>query len=66
MGHEKIEVRIIPGPNQRGDPLRCSFCGKPQDKVIKLIAGPKVYICNECIDICNKIMADDRKARDLS
>ena len=36
--------------------LRCSFCGKSQNEVQKLIAGPQVYICNECIDICNEII----------
>jgi ATP-dependent Clp protease ATP-binding subunit ClpX len=39
--------------------LRCSFCGKSQNEVKKLIAGPTVYICNECIDICNEIISDD-------
>ena len=38
---------------------RCSFCGKSQDKVQKLIAGPGAYICNECIDLCNEIIIDD-------
>ena len=33
--------------------LHCSFCGKNQDEVKKLIAGPSVYICNECVDLCN-------------
>lgn len=42
--------------------LRCSFCGKSQNEVKKLIAGPNVYICNECIDICNEIINDDEKA----
>src|SRR5438270_322752 len=41
------------------DTLRCSFCGKTQNEVKKLIAGPTVYICNECIDICNEIITDD-------
>jgi len=41
------------------DTLRCSFCGKSHDEVKKLIAGPTVYICNECIDICNEIIRDD-------
>lgn len=40
--------------------LRCSFCGKPKDEVRKLIAGPSVWICNECVDICNEIVADDQ------
>nr|MBA2606051.1 ATP-dependent Clp protease ATP-binding subunit ClpX [Acidobacteriota bacterium] len=41
--------------------LRCSFCGKSQNEVKKLIAGPSVYICNECIDICNEIINDDEQ-----
>jgi ATP-dependent Clp protease ATP-binding subunit ClpX len=41
--------------------LRCSFCGKSQNEVKKLIAGPNVYICNECIDICNEIINDDEQ-----
>lgn len=46
---------------RRGDDtLRCSFCGKSQNEVKKLIAGPTVYICNECIDICNEIISDDQ------
>ncbi|MBR5430636.1 MAG: ATP-dependent Clp protease ATP-binding subunit ClpX [Firmicutes bacterium] len=38
---------------------RCSFCGKTQDQVAKLIAGPNAYICNECIDLCNEIIEDE-------
>ena len=38
---------------------RCSFCGKTQNQVERLIAGPNVYICNECIDLCNDIMTED-------
>ncbi len=45
----------------RDDILRCSFCGKSQNEVKKLIAGPTVYICNECIDICNEIINDDAR-----
>ncbi len=41
--------------------LTCSFCGKSQNDVRKLIAGPGVYICNECIDICNEIINDDEQ-----
>ena len=36
--------------------LKCSFCGKSQEQVRKLIAGPGVYICDECIDLCNEIL----------
>jgi hypothetical protein len=35
---------------------RCSFCGKTQDQVRTLVAGPKVYICDECVDLCNDII----------
>jgi ATP-dependent Clp protease ATP-binding subunit ClpX len=41
------------------DDLLCSFCGKSQDEVKKLIAGPSVYICDECIQLCNEIIAED-------
>ncbi len=41
------------------DHLRCSFCGKNQDEVRKLIAGPAVYICDECIELCNEIIAEE-------
>ena len=39
--------------------LRCSFCNKSQEQVRKLIAGPNVYICDECIDICSEIIQDE-------
>ena len=45
--------------------LRCSFCGKSQNEVKKLIAGPSVYICNECIDICNEIINDDERTESV-
>src|ERR1700753_4017195 len=54
-----------------GDLLKCSFCGKRQKQVKKLIAGPGVYICDECIDLCNEIIeeeladADDVKLDEL-
>jgi ATP-dependent Clp protease ATP-binding subunit ClpX len=41
--------------------LRCSFCNKDQNDVRKLIAGPTVFICDECVDVCNDIIADDRR-----
>ena len=41
---------------ESGDLLKCSFCGKTQKQVKKLIAGPGVYICDECIDLCNEII----------
>src|SRR5574340_1706466 len=42
-----------------GDLLKCSFCGKSQKQVKKLIAGPGVYICDECIDLCNEIIDEE-------
>jgi len=39
--------------------LKCSFCGKGQDEVKKLIAGPAVYICDECVDLCNEIISEE-------
>ena len=44
--------------------LSCSFCGKEQSKVKKLIAGPNVYICNECVDLCNDILSEENNAKD--
>jgi len=41
--------------------LRCSFCGKTKDSVRKFISGPSVYICNECIALCNEILAEDEE-----
>ena len=42
-----------------GDLVKCSFCGKSQKQVKKLIAGPGVYICDECIELCNDIIAEE-------
>ena len=42
--------------------LSCSFCGKQQSKVKKLIAGPNIYICNECVDLCNDILVEEEKS----
>ena len=42
--------------------LHCSFCGKSQKEVKKLVAGPSVYICEECIGLCNDIIAEEVEA----
>ena len=42
------------------EPLKCSFCGKSQKQVIKLIAGPGVYICDECIELCTEIIEEEK------
>jgi ATP-dependent Clp protease ATP-binding subunit ClpX len=47
--------------NGESEILRCSFCNKDQNDVRKLIAGPTVFICDECVDVCNDIIADDRR-----
>ena len=44
---------------ESGDLLKCSFCGKSQKQVRKLIAGPGVYICDECIELCNEIIEEE-------
>ena len=48
---------------KNGEPeiLRCSFCNKDQNDVRKLIAGPTVFICDECVEVCNDIIADDSR-----
>ena len=45
---------------------KCSFCGKSQENVLKLISGPGVYICNECIDLCNEILIEEEKKEEKS
>ena len=45
--------------------LYCSFCGKSQNEVRKLIAGPSVYICDECIELCNEILAEEYEKEDI-
>ncbi len=51
-------------PDKQNDDVEvnCSFCGKSQEDVKKLIAGPTVYICDECIELCNEIVREDRQA----
>ena len=46
----------------KDDWLACSFCGKWQYDVMKLIAGPEVYVCDECVELCNEILRDERAA----
>ena len=45
--------------NEEKKQLKCSFCGKNQDQVRRLIAGPGVYICDECIELCSEIITDE-------
>ncbi|MCX7901604.1 MAG: ATP-dependent Clp protease ATP-binding subunit ClpX, partial [Burkholderiaceae bacterium] len=46
--------------------LYCSFCGKSQHEVKKLIAGPSVFICDECIELCNDIIRDETNAEAMA
>ena len=50
--------------NKENNKLSCTFCGKGQEDVRKLIAGPSVYICDECVDLCNDIIEEEVKADD--
>ncbi|HDL8404238.1 TPA: hypothetical protein PXR22_004066 [Yersinia enterocolitica] len=53
-------MQLTPGDKKEdeteGKTLYCSFCQKSQHSVVKLIAGPGVYICNECVDLCDEIL----------
>lgn len=46
--------------------LRCSFCGKGKDKVRRLVAGPGVFICNQCVQLCSDVLQSDARRGDLS
>ncbi len=52
---------MSPNDGKKSDFLKCSFCGKSQNQVKKLIAGPGVYVCNECVDLCNEIIDEELK-----
>ena len=54
----------MPIERRDGPSLTCSFCGKAQKEVKKLIAGPTVYICDECIGLCNDIIAEEIEKED--
>jgi hypothetical protein len=62
---EAIAVEGLPMKEEiKPEFLKCSFCSKSEKEVDKLIAGPAVYICNECIDVCNQILSkEDRRRR---
>ena len=50
------------GGSASKNPLYCSFCGKSQHEVRKLIAGPTVFICNECVELCLDIIGEENKS----
>ena len=49
---------------KKNQSVRCSFCGKPQESVHRIVAGPGVYICDECIKVCNNILETDEYEED--
>jgi ATP-dependent Clp protease ATP-binding subunit ClpX len=57
---------MVKGKEPTNGDLLCSFCGKKQDEVRKLIAGPSVYICDECIELCNDIIAEENEREAIS
>src|SRR5206468_5096375 len=58
-GRSQTAPTMVTNLGSTMDALRCSFCNKQQNEVGKLIAGPSVFICDECIAVCNDIIADD-------
>lgn len=53
-----------PNPPTKDESFHCSFCGKTQDEVTRLIAGPGVFICDECVQLCNTILSDDEEGKE--
>jgi ClpX C4-type zinc finger len=51
--------------NVAAEAVRCSFCGKSQDQVVRLVAGPGVYICDECVGLCNQIIAEELTRKEV-
>ena len=49
-------------PKDKNDEIRCSFCGKSQDEVLRLVEGPGVYICDSCIEFCSSLLFEDEIA----
>ena len=52
--------------NKQTEDISCSFCGKSQDEVKRIVAGPGVFICNECVDLCQEIMEEELQAEEDS
>lgn len=52
---------LMPSPDKRQPRLYCSFCGKAEHEAFMLIAGPTVFICDECISLCEEMVAERRK-----
>jgi late competence protein required for DNA uptake (superfamily II DNA/RNA helicase) len=58
INHKQSDIRAVDETPREKNILYCSFCGKTQQEVSKLIAGPGTYICNECVALCNEIIAE--------
>jgi ATP-dependent Clp protease ATP-binding subunit ClpX len=59
-----LKLDLVKMENKDNNKLSCTFCGKGQEDVRKLIAGPSVYICDECVDLCNDIIEEEVKTED--
>lgn len=66
MTYNTIQFSATKGGSSSSHGLHCSFCGKSQREVKKLIAGPNVYICDECISLCNEIIAEEMQKDDAA
>lgn len=58
---ERLGIPEIPEDVNR---IKCSFCGKAQEEVAKIIAGPTVYTCNECVGMCNEILSEGEQPKE--
>lgn len=59
LKRQRLGVKVLFKFNEEKGQLKCSFCGKTQDQVRKLVAGPGVYICDECIELCTEIVEEE-------
>jgi len=62
----KVFRRRDSGEASKRRSWRCSFCGKAEDKVRRLVAGPGVFICDQCVQLCNEVLQSDAKRAELS
>ena len=60
---EEVHDKEVHDKKDKSSAYYCSFCGKSQHEVLKLIAGPKVCICDECVDLCVEIIKEERKMK---
>ena len=60
---EEVHDKEVHDKKDKSSTSYCSFCGKSQHEVLKLIAGPTVFICDECVDLCVDIIKEERKMK---